>query len=183
MSDRPLVWIISGVSGSGKSVIGRLLSARLESDFVEGDLRHPLANLTKMLAGQPLQDEDRQQWLLALKDDIRRAMDRNIETVITCSALKASYRRDLAFMGRVQLVWLDVPPRELARRLARRPDHYMQPEMLAGQMEALEPISPGDDVIIVDGSLQPSEIIIELLSRAVQRFPGLKEPWWQRRLD
>ena len=93
MDDYPLVWIIMGVSGSGKTVIGRLLSERLECDFLEGDRRHPPSNIIKMLSQNPLQDEDRRQWLLEIEDDIGRAIDRSRETVITCSALKASYRK------------------------------------------------------------------------------------------
>lgn len=69
MNDCPLVWIVIGVSGSGKTVVGRLLSERLECDFLEGDRRHPPSNIIKMHSGIPLQDEDRQQWLLELEDD------------------------------------------------------------------------------------------------------------------
>ncbi len=180
MNNCPLVWVMMGVAGSGKTVVGRLLSERLESDFLEGDRRHPRSNIIKMLAQQPLQDADRRQWLLEIEDDIHRASDRNRETVITCSALKLSYRRQLSALGRVQLVYLEVPPLELERRLTQRSNHYMQPEMLHSQIAAFEPISSEENVITVDGLLAPAEMVNSLLNQAIQRFPSLKKPWWQR---
>ncbi|MEP0819704.1 MULTISPECIES: gluconokinase [Trichocoleus] len=180
MNDCPLVWIMMGVAGSGKTVVGRLLSERLESDFLEGDRRHPQANILKMLSHQPLQDADRRQWLLEIEDDIQRAGDRNRETVITCSALKLSYRNHLAASGRVQLVYLEVPHTELERRLTQRQNHYMQSAMLQSQIAAFDSISPEENVITVDGILPPVEAVNSLLSQAMQRFPSLKQPWWQR---
>jgi gluconokinase len=129
MNDCPLAWVVMGVAGSGKTHIGRLLAERLECDFLEGDRRHPLSNIIKMQSQQPLNDADRHQWLLAMEEDIRRAVDRNREVVVSCSALKASYRTQLRSPGRVQLVWLDVPKLELERRLRNRVNHYMKPEI------------------------------------------------------
>jgi gluconokinase len=180
MDDCPLVWIIMGVAGSGKTVVGRLLSERLESDFLEGDRRHPLSNIIKMLSENPLQDEDRRQWLLEIEDDIRRAITQNREAVITCSALKSSYRRQLTSLGQVQLIWLNVPQLELERRLANRSNHYMKPEMLHSQIASFEPISSEENVITVNGLLAPDEIVNELLKKAVLLFPNMKNPWWQR---
>jgi gluconokinase len=180
MDGCPLVWIIMGVAGSGKTVVGRLLSERLESDFLEGDRRHPLSNIIKMLSQKPLQDEDRRQWLLEIEDDIRRAITQNREAVITCSALKASYRRQLTSLGQVQLVWLNVPEPELELRLANRLNHYMKLEMLHSQIASFEPISPEENVIAVNGLLMPDEIVNELLEKAMQIFPNMKKPWWQR---
>jgi gluconokinase len=70
MNNYPLAWIMMGVSGSGKTTIGRLFAEKLECDFLEGDRRHPLSNIRKMLSQQPLQDEDRRSWLLNLESDI-----------------------------------------------------------------------------------------------------------------
>ncbi|WP_310488604.1 gluconokinase, partial [Chamaesiphon sp. VAR_69_metabat_338] len=92
MNEFPLIWIVMGVSGSGKSVVGRLLAQKLECDFLEGDRRHPMSNIQKMRSHQPLTDVDRRPWLLEIERDIQRAIDRHRETVITCSALKADYR-------------------------------------------------------------------------------------------
>jgi gluconokinase len=180
MNDCPLVWIIMGVSGSGKTAIGRLLSEQLECDFLEGDRRHPPSNIIKMLSQNPLQDEDRRQWLLQIEDDIRRAIDRNRETVITCSALKASYRKQLTSPNRVQLVWLNVPKSELEQRLIQRSNHYMKSEMLHSQIAAFEPISPEENVITIDGLLPPIEIVNELLSQVTRLFPSMNKEWWQR---
>ncbi len=178
-----MVWIIMGVAGAGKTVLGRLLSERLDSDFLEGDRRHPLTNLIKMISQRPLQDEDRLQWLLEIENDVRRALERNIETVLTCSALKASYRKQLASPGRVQLVWIDVPISELERRVSQRSNHYMRPEMLHSQIAVFEPISPNENVITVDGLLQPNEVVDELWVKAIKLFPSLKKSWWQRRIE
>jgi gluconokinase len=183
MDEYPLVWIIMGVAGSGKTVVGRLLSEQLDSDFLEGDRRHSPANILKMLSQQPLEDADRRQWLWEIEDDIRRSCDRHREAVITCSALKLAYRRQLTSLGRVQLVHLNVPKSELERRLSQRFNHYMQPAMLYSQIAAFEPISPEENVITVDGLLPPVEIVKELLNQATKRFPSLKKTWWQRGID
>lgn len=180
MNDCPLVWVIMGVAGAGKTVVGRLLSERLESDFLEGDRRHSLSNMMKMQSQIPLEDSDRHQWLLEIEEDMRRAIAKNQETVLTCSALKASYRKQLTSFERAQLVWLDVPQPDLERRLLRRTNHYMKPEMLASQLAALEPISPEENVITVDGRLLPAKIVDELLNQATWLFPDLEKPWWQR---
>lgn len=177
----PLVWVIMGVSGSGKTSVGRLLAERLECDYLEGDRRHPPLNIVKMLSRTPLQDEDRRQWLLKIEDDIRRAIAHNQETVLTCSALKVAYRKQITSLGdRVQLVWLDVPESELRRRLIQRSNHYMKVEMLESQMAAFERISSEEKVIRVDGLLPPVEILNELFSKIARLFPKMKEPWWQR---
>lgn len=183
MSECPLVWIIMGVAGAGKTVVGRVLSERLDSDFLEGDRRHSVRNIIKMASQRPLQDQDRLEWLLEIENDVRRAIERNIETVLTCSALKASYRRQLSSPGRVQPVWIDVPISELERRLTRRENHYMRPEMLNGPIAAFEPVSPNENVITVDGSLQPDDVVDELLAKAIKLFPGLRKSWWQRSIE
>jgi gluconokinase len=180
MKNYPLIWIIIGISGAGKTSVGRLLAERLECDYLEGDRRHPPLNIVKMLSATPLQDEDRRQWLLEIEDDIKRAIERNRETVLTCSALKLLYRKQLTFSNQVQLVCLDVPELELRRRLTQRSNHYMKVEMLDSQIAAFEQIIEEEKVIRVDG-LQPTvEIVNELLSKASILFPKMKESWWQR---
>lgn len=180
MASFPLVWIITGVSGSGKSVVGRLLSDRLDCDFLEGDRRHPLANVKKMISHTPLEDEDRRQWLLNIEADIKRAIDLRIETVITCSALKRLNRKQLDLLDHVQLVWLDVPEEELMHRLENRDNHFMRSVMLKSQLDAFEPITSEEPVITVSGISPPGAIVDEIIGQAAQIFPCLKSSWWQR---
>jgi gluconokinase len=183
MNNYPLVWIIIGVSGSGKTSVGRLLAQKLECDFLEGDRRHPLPNVIKMISQQPLQEEDRLPWLLEIEDDLRRAIDRNREIVMTCSALKASYRKQLTSLGRVQLVWLDVNISLLEQRLKERPEHYMKPEMLPSQRAAFEAISLEENVITIDGNLPIGAVMSELITKAIRQFPSMKQSWWERCIE
>lgn len=180
MPHSPIVWLIMGVAGSGKTVIGRRLAQWLECDFLEGDRRHSPANIAKMQAQIPLDEGDRRQWLLDMQDDIQRAIAHRRETVITCSALKRAYRTQLAAPGGVQFIWLDVPPAELERRLSNRLNHYMKLEMLKSQLAAFESIDAEENVIRIDGSLPPDAILADWLCQATQRFPALHLPWWQR---
>ena len=132
-----------------------------------------------MLSQVPLQYEDRQQWPLAIEADIRRAVSLERETVITCSTLKAAYRDQLTSPGRVQLVWLEVPETELLQWLQLRLNHYMQAEMLQSQLAAFEPMTWAEKVIKVDGLYSPVQIVNDVISQAVHRFPALKKSWWQ----
>lgn len=183
MNHYPFVWIVIGVSGSGKTSVGRLFAQKLECDFLEGDRRHPISNIIKMSSQQPLEEEDRLPWLLEIEDDIRRAIARNRETVMTCSALKASYRKKLASLGRVQLVWLDVAIPKLEQRLQERPDHYMKLEMLLSQIAAFEVIRPEENTITVNGNLLIDAVVSELMTTAIERFPIMKKPWWKRDIE
>jgi gluconokinase len=180
MNDSPLVWIIIGVSGSGKTVVGRRLAQELECDFLEGDRRHSLSNVLKMHSQQPLDDADRRPWLLEIEDDLRRAIDRHREIVMTCSALKAAFRKQLTDLGRVQLVWIDVPRSILELRLGNRPGHYMKLEMLDSQLASFEAISSEENVITIDGEKSIDDLMKDLMAKAKQRFPSLEKPWWER---
>ncbi len=176
----PIVWIIIGVAGSGKTLIGRMLAAQLECDFLEGDRRHPPENIAKMLTGKSLTDADRATWLQTITAEIQRSVDRRCETVLTCSALKRAYREQLRVNDRVQLVAIEVPENELQRRLVCRGEHYMKPEMLRSQLMAFEPIVQSENVMIVDGTLPPSAIVAAIFAQAQQRFDGWDRPWWER---
>jgi gluconokinase len=169
-----------GVSGSGKTVTGRLWAERLECDFLEGDRRHPVDNILKMQSQIPLEDADREPWLQAIENNLQQAVKLKRETVITCSALKVAYRQRLTFLELVQLVWLDVPASELKQRLTPRSDHYMKIEMLESQLATFEPITPEEDVMTINGLNTPTAIVEELYSKAMTKFPSLKEPWWKR---
>ncbi len=181
MNNDVLIWIVIGVSGSGKTTIGRLFAKWLECDFLEGDRRHSQANIIKMISQQPLQDEDRRQWLGEIEDDIRWAIDRNRETVMTCSALKQSYRQQIS-LKRVQLVWIDVSAQVLTQRLKDRPHHFMVSSMLDSQIEAFQAISLSENIITVNGERPIDDVMQELRSKALERFPHLNNPWWERHM-
>ena len=183
MNEDVLIWILIGVSGTGKSTIGRYFSQYLECDFLEGDRRHSQANIMKMSSGKPLEDPDRCQWLADIEADLRWSLSFDREVVITCSALKAEYRKKLTSLGRVQLVWIDVPTAILKQRLETREDHYMGAEMLMSQIEAFEAIKPAENIITIDGSLSLDDVMSELISKAIQRFPNLQKPWYKRLID
>jgi gluconokinase len=176
----PIVWIIIGVAGSGKTLIGRMLAAKLECDFLEGDRRHPPENIVKMLAQEPLTDADRTAWLQTMTAEIQRSVDRRCETVLTCSGLKQTYREQLRVSDRVQLVAIDVPESELQRRLECRGEHYMKPEMLRSQLAAFEAIAPSENTIAVDGSVAPEAIVAAILQQGRERFAGFDRSWWER---
>jgi gluconokinase len=183
MNNCPLVWIVIGVSGSGKTAVGRLFAKELECDFLEGDRRHPLPSIRKMISQESLEDRDRLPWLMEIEDDIQRALDKNRETVITCSALKASYRKQLTSLGQVQLVWLDVPILVLKQRLEARPKHYMGAEMLDSQIAAFEPITLEENAMTVDGNFPIDTVVSELMAKVIQRFPSMEKPWWERSME
>jgi gluconokinase len=176
----PKVWIFSGVSGSGKSTIARLFAAKIEADFKEGDLRHSRSNIHKMSSGMPLEDEDRTQWLAAIESDILESIEDNIELVLTCSALKAKYRKQFMSLGEIQLIYIKVPKKILLERLKGRKGHYMSAEMLESQISVFEEIQPEEGIITIDGSGSIDDVMSELISKAIQKFPTLEQPWWER---
>jgi len=150
VSETKPVLVVMGVSGAGKSTIGKMLAARLGWAFQEGDDLHPAANIAKMSAGVPLTDEDRAPWLAAVGAWIDQCVADGGGGVITCSALKAAYRRTLA-QGRpaVRLVYLEGSKALIARRVAARRDHFMPASLVDSQFADLEPPSPDERVITV----------------------------------
>ena len=157
--------VVMGVSGSGKTSAARELTRQLGWEYIEGDDLHPEANVAKMAAGQPLDDEDRWPWLRRIAEVIGEREAAGTSLVLTCSALKRSYR-DLLRDGHPS-VWfahMEVSQQVLADRLAQRQGHYMPPSLLDSQLATLEPLAedePGD-VIAGDGPL--TESVTELLS-------------------
>jgi gluconokinase len=134
-----VVIILMGVSGVGKTAVGKRLAEALGWRFLEGDDFHPLANVAKMAAGIPLTDEDRAPWLERLRELIAEALARGEDAVLACSALKRSYRQLLTVdPSRVRWVYLWAPREVIASRLARRTGHFMPLALLGSQLEALE---------------------------------------------
>jgi gluconokinase len=139
--------VVMGVSGTGKSTVGRLLAERLRRPLIEGDDLHPPENIAAMHAGVPLTDEHRGPWLRAVRDAMDAA---DGPIVVACSALRRAYRDVLRTAERpVRFLHLVVAPDELASRLASRTEHFMPVSLLASQLAALEPLEPDEDGVTV----------------------------------
>jgi gluconokinase len=144
---KPVVIVVMGVAGSGKTTHGRALASALGWDFADADDFHPPANVAKMSAGSPLTDADRAPWLASLRAEIERRLAAEKPFVLACSALKQAYRDALwADRPRMRLVFLDGPRELLAQRLASRSGHYMPAALLESQLADLE--VPADAVRI-----------------------------------
>lgn len=161
-SVQPRVLVVMGVSGSGKSTVAGLLADRLGWDFAEGDDMHPQANRDKMAAGHPLTDEDRWPWLDRIASWIGTHLDAGRPGVVTCSALKRSYRDRLRAPG-VVFVHLAGNHDLVADRIGHRQGHYMPPSLLGSQYDTLEPPEPDETAITVDVAHEPEEIADEVV--------------------
>ena len=148
--------VVMGVSGAGKTSAAEEITRQLGWDYIEGDDLHPAANVAKMAAGTPLDDDDRWPWLRRIAEVIGEHEAAGTSLIVTCSALKRTYR-DLLREGHPS-VWfahVDVPREVLVARLAARKGHYMPPSLLDSQLETLERLGedePGD-VIAGNGPL------------------------------
>jgi len=150
-------FIVMGVSGSGKTSVGRSLAEHLGWDFYDADNFHPPANVEKMGNGIPLDDSDRSPWLASLHDLISSSLIHSRPGVLACSALKERYRQQLlGGNAGVQLVYLKGSYDLIWSRMIVRKDHYMKPDMLQSQFDALEEPS---DALTVDISLSRDEIL------------------------
>jgi gluconokinase len=159
-----LILVLMGVSGSGKSTLAAELVKRTGWSFAEGDDYHSQANRDKMAAGIALNDKDRQPWLNDLHEVLAGWKSAGVSGILTCSALKASYRQRLtAGLHEVRLVWLDPPREQLEERLAHRAGHYMNPNLLGSQLATLEP-PVGADVLHLAGAKTADEAATEVLA-------------------
>ena len=153
--------IVMGVAGCGKTTIGKALAARLGWDFFDADGFHPPANVAKMAAGIPLDDEDRAPWLAALHGLLAKTLQAGRHPVLACSALKQHYRETLlAGNDGVRVVYLRGNYEVILARMNDRTDHYMKPGMLRSQFDALE---EPRDALIVDITPTAEEIIENIL--------------------
>ena len=138
MNEGGKLFVVMGVSGCGKTTLGKALAAHSGLPFFDGDDYHPAGNIEKMSAGIALDDEDRKGWLERL-NELLKAHGRT-GTVVACSALKQSYRKILdKGLDRVIWVYLEGSYEEILERLKQREGHYMPPSLLRSQFEALEP--------------------------------------------
>jgi carbohydrate kinase (thermoresistant glucokinase family) len=159
-----------GVSGSGKTTVSALLSAALGCQFQEGDDLHSAENVEKMHGGTPLTDEDRVPWLHKIAELIDSWRARGESGVLTCSALKRSYR-DIIIGGRpdVTLVYLRGSYDLVRRRMAARHEHFMPVALLASQFATLQEPTPDEHPIIVDVGRAPAEVATEIVRQLEER--------------
>lgn len=169
MSSAPVHIIAMGVSATGKTVVGEAMAKRLNYRFIEGDDYHPKANIEKMAAGTALTDEDRKPWLEALSDLISQCDAAGTSTVLTCSALRRSYRdllRSAVPHGELFFVHLHAPYEVLEERMAERTKHFMPATLLTSQFETLEPLGADETGVLVDVS-PPADVVVDDAVRAV----------------
>jgi gluconokinase len=158
------VYVIMGVSGCGKTTVGRALAAELGCPFYDGDDFHPPENVARMAQGIPLNDADRAPWLARLAALIRGRMEREETAVLACSALKRPYREQLRVNEQVQFVYLHGAFALIRQRMQQRGAHYMPAALLHSQFAALEPPGP-QEALIVDAAL-PVDAIVAAIRRA-----------------
>lgn len=163
-------YVVMGVSGCGKSTVGRHLAQALGLHYLEGDEFHPAENVARMAAGIALTDADRHGWLSSLSQRLAQAQAADEGLVLSCSALKRSYR-DVLRQGApgLQLVYLQGQRELLAARMAARRDHYMPASLLASQLAALQPPGPDESPLSYDVALAPEAIVEALVAAHVQR--------------
>jgi carbohydrate kinase (thermoresistant glucokinase family) len=167
--------VIMGVSGSGKTTIGRALARRLGWRFQEGDALHPPENIAKMKAGHPLDDKDRAPWLSAIAAAIDEWRRRGERGVITCSALKRRYR-DIIIGDRpdVRLVYLEGSQALIGERIAERHGHFMPASLLDSQFVALEPPAPDEHAIAASVDMPVADTVAQIAAALLPRdtMPG-----------
>jgi carbohydrate kinase (thermoresistant glucokinase family) len=165
-----------GVSGAGKSTIGLLLAERLGWPFEEGDSLHPASNVEKMSEGIPLTDEDRWPWLARIADWIDNRLDTGESGIITCSALKRSYRNVLNRRGSgVEFVYLSVEMAVLTDRVEHREDHFMPASLLTSQLGTLEIPTAAEPAIQVDAD-PDARLVVDRILRDLDLTPKTIKP-------
>jgi gluconokinase len=164
VSGQPPVLVIMGVSGCGKSTVAGILAGQLGWDLEEGDDLHPVENVEKMASGQPLTDEDRWPWLDTVASWIFEHILAGTPGIITCSALKRTYR-DVLRQKNVTFVHLTGSKDQIERRLTARLDHYMPASLLDSQLAALEPPEQDENTLLVEVGRRPTDEAGEIISR------------------
>jgi gluconokinase len=154
--------VVMGVSGSGKSTVGAALAQRLRVPFADADDFHPPANIAKMTAGHPLNDDDRRPWLESIGEWLAEHVDGGI---MSCSALKHAYRDQLReHCPSVEFLHLAGTPEVIGRRQASRPGHFMPASLLASQFETLEPLTADERGVVIDVDQDIDSIVHEYVS-------------------
>ncbi|HJU67288.1 MAG TPA: gluconokinase [Gemmatimonadaceae bacterium] len=161
------LYVVMGVCGSGKSLIGAKLARELDVEFVEGDHLHPPENVKRMAAGIPLTDDDRRGWLLAIAARLREAKRAGVGLVVSCSALKRKYRDLLRTSGDadVRFVHLAGSRALIEQRMANRRGHFMPASLLDSQLAILEEPLDDERAWRCDITEAPDAIVSNLVKR------------------
>jgi gluconokinase len=160
-----VIVIVFGVSGAGKTTIGKLLAEELGWRFYESDDFHSRANIEKMRSGLPLADEDRWPWLNLLREQITRSLTAKENAVLACSALKRAYRGRLRVSDDVKFVFLLGNYVLIERQLRRRRGHFMNPALLQSQFADLEEPEPDEDAITIELGRSPEELVEQIKAK------------------
>tara|TARA_B100001175_G_scaffold270779_1_gene243156 strand:+ start:270 stop:770 length:501 start_codon:yes stop_codon:yes gene_type:complete len=158
MNDKFITFLIMGVAGSGKTTIAQKLTEEINAFLIEADDYHSKNNIKKMSSGIPLNDEDRYDWLVKIREEIiKRQKTQNL--VVTCSALKEKYRSILNVKN-YYLVYLKINKETARKRINNRRDHFMPDSLVESQFSILE---EPKKAITLDQSLKPDEMVNQLM--------------------
>lgn len=157
-----MIIIIFGVSGAGKTTVGKLLAREIGWRFIEADDFHPEANVEKMRSGHPLTDEDRWPWLERLQQQIEQLLSARENAVLACSALKRAYRDRLHVNDEVKFVFLRGNYALIEKELRSRHGHFMDANLLQSQFDDLEEPQPDENVLTIELGGTPKEIVEEI---------------------
>jgi gluconokinase len=160
-----VIVIVFGVSGAGKTTVGKLLADELGWHFYEADDFHLRANIEKMHRGVPLTDEDRWPWLEKLRELIMRCVAAGENAVLACSALKRAYRDELRVSEEVKFVFLRGDYALIEQQLRRRRGHFMNPALLRSQFADLQEPEADEGVITVELGRMPEELVEEIKTK------------------
>ena len=160
-----MIVIVFGVSGAGKTTVGKLLAQKLGWKFVEADDFHPRANIEKMHRGVPLTDKDRWPWLEKLRDLIKRCVESRENAVLACSALKRAYRERLSVSAEVKFVFLRGSRALIAKQLHRRRGHFMNPALLQSQFADLEEPESDEGAVTIELGRTPDKLVEEIKTK------------------
>jgi gluconokinase len=160
-----VIVIVFGVSGAGKTTIGKLHAQELGWRFYEADDFHSQANIDKLRRGIPLTDDDRWPWLENLRQLIKRSLEAGENAVLACSALKRAYRERLRVSDEVKFVFLRGDYALIEKQLRQRRGHFMNPELLRSQFADFEEPRPDEDVITIELGRTPQEVVEEMKAK------------------
>ena len=154
-----MIVIVFGVSGAGKTTVGKLLAREIGWRFIEADDFHPVINIEKMRSGRPLTDEDRWPWLERLRQEIDQSLTAGQNAVLACSALKRAYRDRLRVSDEVKIVFLLGDYALIEKQLRKRRRHFMNPDLLQNQFDDLEEPQQGENALTIELGRTPEQIV------------------------